>query len=562
MMISIAGFLDAIFENLFVVLVLVNLFFRLFVKKAEEEGSVERADSDWFESDSEYTSEDDPESYEDWRGLDDTPSGVPSGYGAPATKSEVGNGELETRIRELIAFAKESFIDDDQRLRELKNSVQQSPGLHKLIPSLAQFHHEVLNAQEAMRGELKRIEGALYERVTLSILSDMQDLLNRVGRRSEETHLLYGLSQAFITHLSDAQLAYRLLIDELGPFTRHRHAEGADLKTYPLPAPPSVGRYQHQLKRYARDRFNWFVTTYRHLDDIGTWPLQARSSGYALSQIASGWSEEWRRWCGGSRKVKLPAKAFRQLHWNTEESLGVWGEQLLSVYIMALRYGPAAARALFIEAQQIDDLDQLAYIGSESKHSRYQTTIAPFMVEMEVVLAALKQMGFQREAEAIAAPWRQLTGGSFKCKVAGGSTITLPLETMTEDVERWCQQLSDQKWSTWNDERLSEIVGLTCTRGMWSLAERHARQLIEGEKLSTLPDHVHWLTVIHIAQSHPEYVAHAWRLTERYLDHHLPLDASEQKRAVVVSGASSDDLIAALVLSDLFERRTFRGRRA
>ena len=138
----------------------------------------------------------------------------------------------------------------------------------------------------------------------------------------------------------------------------------------------------------------------------------------------------------------------------------------------------------------------------------------------------------------------------------------LPFESMTEDVKQWCQQLSDQKWSTWNDERLSEIVGLACTRGMWSLAERHARQLIEGEKLSSLPDHIHWLTVIHIAQSHPEYVAHAWRLTERYLDHHLPLDLPEQKRATATREASSDDLIAALVLSDLFERRNFRGRRA
>ena len=184
------------------------------------------------------------------------------------------------------------------------------------------------------------------------------------------------------------------------------------------------------------------------------------------------------------------------------------------------------------------------------------------LFEFEVVLVTLRQMGFHREADAAKAKWLGLVGKEFKCWIAGGSVITLPLESIKEDIERWCLRLSEQKWATWNGERLSEIVGLTCTRGMWSRAETHARQLVEGEKLSSLPDHIHWLTVINIAQAYPAYVAHAWRLTERYLTHHLPLDLAGQDQDIDTGDVTQDDLIAALVLSDIFERRSFNNRRA
>jgi hypothetical protein len=556
MMNSAASIIDVLFENLFVVIILVNLFFRIFVKKTEEE-PLATSEIDRFDPD-----QTDDDAWEDFADDSLSPSSSSHDYVTQSDAHSHFDEDVADQIRSLIDFTKESFKDDDSQLRQLEDITQKHPGLHILIPSLAHLYREVLTSQETARSELKRIERAFYERATLSVLSDMQKLLNRVGRCSEETHLVYGLSQSFSVRLSDTQLAYRLLIDQLEPFKRHRDAEGADLATYPLPAPQIIGRYHNQLRRYAQGRFNWFVTDYDHLDDIGTWPLQARMSAYVLSEITSDWSREWRRWCGGIRKAQLPTKAFRQLHWEIEDSLNVWGEQLLSAYIMALRYGPAAARALLIEANQSQNQEKLIYVGADQEQSRQQTAIAPFMFEFEVVLVTLRQMGFHREADAAKAKWLGLVGKEFKCRIAGGSVITLPLESIKEDVKRWCLRLSEQKWATWNGERLSEIVGLTCTRGMWSLAETHARQLVEGEKLSSLPDHIHWLTVINIAQAYPEYVAHAWRLTERYLAHHLPLGLTDQDTDIDTGEVTQDDLIAALVLSDIFERRSFNNRRA
>jgi len=552
MMSSSSGLLDFLFNNIFILIILINIFFRLFQKKSQEEDPVASSEIEWFDPDD--------QDFDDWVGDEEDSFDISSPNGSVSTNIRP-EGELEEHIRSLLNFAHESVDEDEGQLSELDDLMIQYSALDKLVPSLVMFYQEIVASRTAIKSELKQIEGAFYEEATIQILNEMQELLHRIGINSEEIDLVYGLSQIFNARISDTQLAYRLMIDQLEPFKQHRYAEGIDLATYPLPAPPGVDRYQNQLKRYARGRFKWFVTSYDHLDDIATWPLQARSSAYVLSEITSDWSREWRLWCGSMRKMKLPAKSFRKLHWQIEDSLNVWGEQLLSAYIMALRYGPAAAHALLIEARMKSNQEKLVYIGSESGRSNFQTTTPPMLFEVEVVLATLRQMGFQREADICSVKWRELVGREMRCKVSGGSVVTLPIDMISEDVASWCQRISDQKWRAWNDERFSDIVGLVCSRGMWSLAESHTRQLVEGEKISSLPDHIHWLTVMNIAQAYPEYLSHAWRLTEQYLHHHLPIHEGSKHMHHTPGELTRDDLIAALVLSDLFERRTFRSQR-
>ena len=163
-MTSVAGILDVIVENLFVIIILVNIFFRLFAKKPEEEQPLGTSEIDWFDLEEE---EGDAE-LGSWEDFGTDPVSKPAPRQSSSARTDAQGDELSSRVRELIDFAVDSLKEDDRLLKQLKEMHQQSPGLHILIPSLEQFYLEVLKTQEVMRVELKRIERAFYEREALS----------------------------------------------------------------------------------------------------------------------------------------------------------------------------------------------------------------------------------------------------------------------------------------------------------------------------------------------------------------------------------------------------------
>jgi hypothetical protein len=295
---------------------------------------------------------------------------------------------------------------------------------------------------------------------------------------------------------------------------------------------------------------------YEILSEPTLWPLLGQETPYLLKLISPQWPQEWKAWCKDERSVPLPTTHRRSLKWRVEESLNMWGTQLLGIYLMTLRYGPSGAQALIEEQRVNGDLNdkKLVLIGAQKSRRGYQTRLAPLAIQMEVSLCTLRMNGYLREADKISDKWRSMIGHELKIKVDSGKLIPFPLHLVVGKIQEWVQSLHQQTWASWRNERFESLSGLTLSRGQWGQVEMQAQQVISADPNLVFSERTKWVALAHAAQTSPDYVSRVFKAAESlHFDDQLWSDSSSN---LVRSNTSEhDDLIAAIALADIFSRR-------
>lgn len=385
------------------------------------------------------------------------------------------------------------------------------------------------------------------------LLDEIEALMRSTQRLAEDIHALEAFVDSISAVHEEFVLAQSLRKHALSPLIAHRLAEGKDLATLPLALPPRMNHVANTLKQSGVHELDWFLFDYQHLYTPATWPLCIRESSSVLAGIAPGWREEWRRWREGGKRVSLPSVNRRSLKWRVVDSLNMWGDQLLGVHLMCLRFGPASLNAIFhdLEERYFAGDENLTLVGQDPKKRGQQTLIAPPAIEIFTAFATLELNGFSREVDRFKKRWRDYAGEELSVMIQGGKALPFPSKLIEQEVSSWVNAISVKPWKAWNQEPFSSVVGLICTRSVWSLAQTHASELVQGEQLSSLPDRIHWITVIHAAQAYPDHLATIRRFA---LHHHQEkLGSSRQRSASGISdGITQEDLVSAIALGNLF----------
>lgn len=552
--------LDLLFENIFFIIIILNVVSRFFKSESEPEN----------EAIPTQTTSDDPSDDSWWREVERltreaqaqaeatshrAEADYPSEQSYSQSHDQEAYAELDSLIKDHIELSQEAYRESDTRLSQALQLMTESPLLSELIPELASLQSDLSNLNTKYWSRLQSLERAYGERVNSEVFGEAQRVSDEGYSIEERATLLSTLTSSLAADLERVELAQRLTQDQLGPLVRHRQAEGQALAPYPLILPTQLKRLKDEMNEHISGYRSFIFGDYRSLDDMGMWPLKTRSTAQLLRHIAPQWAHEWAGLRGDVRRPQLPRRTQRTLSWDAHEAFNYWGDQLFNVHFMALRYGPTALKALLIELEQRDYADRMISLRSDSKRRRHVPPKAPHLFEVMTVIATLECMGFKREANLLAGPWRKRISKGVVTQSSDGSLLHLSLAWLEESMKTWVERVYQHKWRTWNHTAVADIAGLVCTRGAWTLTQGHTQELAEGKRISEVPSHIHWLTVINIAQQKPQYIAHARLMTERYLRHHHHVNHlrghSQHQR---VGETSRDDLISALVLSDLFTR--------
>ena len=547
---------DILLDNFFIILIILFNIIASFMKKNEEEET-----SDLDELFSDFDVEDYTQGHsKDYSGSDQN---IPSQFDYME--------ELDQQLTSMFDFIEGALVDQQKLIDGLRQELDHHSELGERIPELASLEVKLLTTADEVGDQLRHLKrksaqiSAMSEEADtekLNILSQLQELLSISQKLNSEAHSLREFSSAMMNYIDDLALAQQITHYSLSPLVDHRHAEGVDLKLYPTPLPISMESMTTQMVRRSLPTWTWFPFKYEYLHSPASWPLACRDAARMLFSIAPSWRDEWRAWRGGAQLPLLPQASRRTLQWNIRESLNAWGDQLLGVYLMGLRFGPAAMGALLVEYEELfsPNSRELVTLGENRQRRGQQSVRAAAFFEVEVLLATLRSNGFRREADMYELQWKHFAGEDFFVTLRRGKVIPFPSKEIKKEIEFWVKSIEGETWRSWNHEMFSDVAGMVCTRGVWSLVKTHAQQLIEGELLSKLPASLHWLTLVHAAQKNPGHIATIRRFAER----HQQRGNENQARTSQTEHDSftQSDLISAIVLGDLFPLKRDHKRRA
>lgn len=352
--------------------------------------------------------------------------------------------------------------------------------------------------------------------------------------------------------------AFSLMQHDILPFCSHIYRSEIRPNLEFLPLPLKAASLNQDLSYLFGNEILWHFVNYEILADPTLWPLLGRETPYLMSLLSPTWSEEWKEWCHGERSVPLPKTHRHSLRWRVEESLNMWGTQLLGIYLMTLRYGPTGTQALIEELRSHGDLNDksLILVGAQRKRRGFQTRFAPLAIQMEVSLSTLRLNGYLREADQIEDKWRAIIGHDLKIIVNTGKTIPFPLHLVVGKIQAWVENLHQHTWFSWRDERFESLSGLTLSRGQWGQVEHQAQQVVSADPNLVLSDKTKWVALAYAAQNSPAHMSRVYKAAESlHFDDQLWAKDGAQRRGQSTS-SEREDLIAALALADLFSRRS------
>lgn len=522
--------LDALFDNIVIVIIVLNIVFRLIE-------SVSKGDSVPEELVINPTDVDDD--FED--------------------KVVIPNSMDEEQVGSTLSFLDERMIQCKEVIAKLNQPHRKYKVIWRVCaPKMNTLHKELELEFKTLDSDLKSLKAAGYT----DFDEENVNLLYSVKTAVKELSDLLDTLIVFYRQLpvpAQIQEAYNLLQHDIKPFVSHRRAGVRELESHIVPLPLSARSIERQIKFYLGRYIKWYFVNYEYLAEPALWPLLGRETPELLKQIAPEWSNEWRRWCGGIRNVMLPSTRRRSLQWRVEDSLNMWGDSLLAIYLMTLRYGPAATEALIEEVMVLYDGDdqRVSLVGAQKGNRNQQTKVPPPAIYLEISLLTLRNNGYLREADVIEQKWRQRVGNELHISLKSGTTIPFPINLVVEEMKGWVHRLRNTPWQSWNDECFDAIAGLTITRGQWGLVENHANQLIAGDHSMVLPDSIRWITLSYAAQISPQHVARVLKAAKTL---HFDDQTWGENDELRPQSNTQDDLIAAIVLSDLFASRVVRYR--
>lgn len=525
--------INALFDNIIVVIVVLNLVFRLIEK-------VSKGDQVPEELIAEGSTD---EAYAENLGLKSDP--VPMD---------------EEQTLSTLSFLEDRLAECETLIGELSDSLYVYRSVWLVCaPKLIDLHAEFKVELKTLSSDLIRLKQASYKSLDEEKLSLL--LTTRTATRDLlETQKTMKQLYHHLPQPSQLQKAYNLFQHDIKPFVSHRRASQKNLDAHVLPLPKSAIAIEDNIKFYLKGKFKWYFTDFECLSEPELWPLTARETPKILSELAPEWDQEWKNWRGGIRRVLLPSTRRRSLQWRVEDSLNMWGDELLSVYLMTLRYGPAAAYALIEEVKSLYDLDdeRISLVGAQRGNKNQQSMKPPPAIYMQVSFATLRFNGYLREANIIEQKWFQIVSQELQVAINSGTTIPFPLNLVATEIKNWVKRLRETSWRSWRNERFDAIQGLTITRGQWGGVESHAQQIISGDRSLVLPDQIRWVSLSYAAQLSPQHIPRILKAGNTY---HFDDKTWEDLNDKSMQNTESDDLLAALVLSDLFSPRTRGFRR-
>ena len=422
-------------------------------------------------------------------------------------------------------------------------------------PSFLKIEREIYSKVSELQDELKHLKAVVDESLDKRILEDIYAFRSAC---LEIRNSLQTMKSFYVTlpPFSEMREAFSLLQHDIQPFCTHNYRSEIKPNVEFLVLPMSAYSLHQKLQYLFGHEVRCVFINYEILSEPTLWPLLGQETPYLLKSISPQWPQEWKEWCKGERSVPLPKTHRRSLKWRVEESLNMWGTQLLGIYLMTLRYGPSGPQALIEEQRVNGDLndEKLVLIGAQKSRRGYQTRLAPLAIQMEVSLCTLRMNGYLREADKISEKWRSMIGHELKIMVDTGKQIPFPLRLVVGKIQEWVQSLHQQTWASWRNERFESLSGLTLSRGQWGQVEMQAQQVISADPNLVFSERTKWVALAHAAQTSPEFVARVFKAAESlHFDDQLWSDSSSN--LVRSSNSERDDLIAAIALADLFSRR-------
>ncbi|MAD60909.1 MAG: hypothetical protein CMH49_05275, partial [Myxococcales bacterium] len=451
-----------------------------------------------------------------------------------------------------------ALIDAEHILKDLLKFPKEYDDFFSVCaPNFLKIRRKLYAKVKEQRNKLKTLEASINEslsdHVTDAIHSfrvDAHELRNRLR--------VVNALQVSLPAFNEVREAYSLMQHDILPFSTHLYRAEIKPNVEFLPLPLEATSLDQELHDLFGDQLPWHFVNYEVLSDPTLWPLLGRETPYLLKLLAPDWPQEWHEWCQGERSVPLPETHRRSLRWRVEESLNMWGTQLLGIYLMTLRYGPAGTQALIEELRSNGHLNdkKLVLVGSQRKRRGFQTRHAPLAIQMEVSLSTLRMNGYLRDADQIENKWRSMIGNELRVMVNTGKTIPFPLDLISTKIKGWVELLHQHAWSSWRGERFESLSGLTLSRGQWGQVKAQAEQVISADPSLVLSAQTKWVALAYAAQKSPAHLARIFKAAESLHFDDQIWSKDGEKRHVNDTSSDREDLIAALALADLFSRRT------
>ena len=405
----------------------------------------------------------------------------------------------------------------------------------------AQLNHFDQNlAQEKAKRETELSRRGLHRALTLlerevQAVLEYQSVLKLSGHKS-------------------LSVAERLITFTLEPLISFRHAESRDISATFIPYPQDHSDPEALFPR--RSQAIDVPIDLGLLDAPSLWPLIIPSITGALDEALPSWRDERRKYLGARAHSPLPRAHRRTLSWPIQDALGVWSETLWADVFSVLRFGPAAVRAL-IDSFEGEDRHALTCVQPHPIHTGSIDQFPPPMIRVEVALSTLERCGHLYESKTLGAIWRAQVGAELIVTLNTHQELDFPFDSVRTELIEWVDRLFSKTWMSWAGHTLSDIPDFEMTPGHWKwVLELSEKVLIEGESVS-LTESIRWPVLAHSSQKAPGMTAFLNRVAS------AQSQLSHIERAPTEEASSTyDDWIAAIVLSDLYTRRSPMGRRS
>ena len=424
-------------------------------------------------------------------------------------------------------------------------------------PDFLELKRTLYAKVKVQNSEFKTLKASVNESLTNRIADSIHSFRVDAHELRNSLRIINAIHQS-LPALNEMREAFSLIQHDILPFCTHLYRSETKPNLEFLPLPLEATLLNQGLHDLFGDQLPWHFINYEVLADPTLWPLLGRETPYFLSFLAPNWPEEWHEWCQGERSVPLPETHRRSLRWRVEDSLNMWGTQLLGIYLMTLRYGPTGTQALIEELRSNGDLNdkKLVLVGSQRKRRGFQTRSAPLAIQMEVSLSTLRMNGYLRDADQIEKKWRSMIGNELKVMINTGKVIPFPLDLVKIKIKEWVELLHQHAWSSWRGERFESLPNLTLSHGQWGQVKAQAQQVISADSSLVLSAQTKWVALAYAAQKSPAHLARIFKAAESlHFDDKIWSKDGEQRHAQNTT-SDREDLIAALALADLFSKRT------